>query len=86
MILETSREKTYTAVWADVASSGVMYAQIVDPRPLAEIAAEMDGLKWLMRRDENQGDKEFKGYNHLTEVTRITAEVVKIAIKKGDEQ
>lgn len=86
MILETSREKTYTAVWADVASSGVMYAQIVDSRPLAEIAAEMDGLEWLMRKDENQGDKRFEGYNHLTEVTRITAEVVKIAIKKGDKE
>lgn len=83
MELKTSTGNVYSVVWVDVASSGVLYAQVKDTRPIAQIAADFDGLEWLERISEDQGDKRFNGYGDLTGVTRITPDVVNITIKKA---
>lgn len=83
MELKTSRDKIYPIVLADVASSGVLYMHVQDSRPIAQIAEDFDGLEWLERISEDQGDKRFDGYGVLTGVTRITPDVVNITIKKA---
>lgn len=84
MELKTSRDKIYPIVWADVASSGVLYIQVKDSRPLAQLAEDFDGLEWLERISEDQGDKRFDGYSVLTGVDRITPDVVNVTIRKGE--
>lgn len=84
MELKTSRDKVYSIVWADVASSGVLYMQVQDSRLIAQIAEDFDGLEWLERISEDQGDKRFDGYSVLTGVDRITPDVVNVTIRKGE--
>lgn len=84
MELKTSRDKVYSVIWADVASSGVLYMQVQDSRPIAQIAEDFDGLEWLERISEDQGDKRFDGYSVLTGVDRITPDVVNVTIRKGE--
>jgi hypothetical protein len=72
MTLKTSKKKTYKVDWVDVASltSGQLFAQLRDDRPLHEIAEEFDGLEWLERESETQGNKKFEGYNRLIGLSR----------------
>jgi hypothetical protein len=72
MKLKTSKGKTYEVDWVDVASltSGHLFAQLRDERPLFEIAEEFDGLEWLERKSETQGDKRFEGFNRLISISR----------------
>lgn len=84
MLLRTSNEKEYKAVWADVASSGVFFAHVFDDRPIPQVAADFDGLAWLERESAEQGDKRFDGFSVLMGVERITGEVVKLTIGKGE--
>ena len=73
MKLKTSKGKTYEVDWVDVASltSGNLFAQLRDDRPLHEIAEEFDGLEWLERESDTQGNKRFEGYNRLTGLSRM---------------
>lgn len=72
MKLKTSLNKTYEVDWVDVATitSGNLLLQMMDKRPLHLIAAEFDGLKWLRRKSEEQGDKLFEGYSRLIRISR----------------
>lgn len=83
MLLMTSKGKEHDAVWADVASSGALYVEIWDKRPILEIAQDFDGLKWLERKDESQGDKRFEGYGELTGVVRINDDAARVTIRKA---
>jgi hypothetical protein len=75
MTLKTSKKKTYKVDWVDVASltSGQLFAQLRDDRPLHEIAEEFDGLEWLERESDTQGNKRFEGFNRLIGLTRTAA-------------
>lgn len=59
MTLATSRGNTYVVDWIDGPTliSGRIMMRTIDTRPLAEIVAELDGLAWMQRKDEAQGDK-----------------------------
>lgn len=83
MQLKTSRNNIYTVDWIDTVSTGGVFMQMMDARPLAEIAAEFDGLTWLERYDENQGDKRFDGYGELVMIKRPEAGVVVLKLEKG---
>lgn len=73
MRIETSKGKTYEADWIDESTiSGNVNLQIVDSRRLPEIAEDFDGLEYLKRTSETQGDKRYDGYKKLM---RISAEV-----------
>lgn len=73
MTLKTSKGKTYNVDWVDVASltSGQLFAQLRDERPLHEIAEEFDGLEWLERESDTQGNKKFEGFNRLISLSRM---------------
>ena len=87
MKLKTSKGKTYEVDWIDVASltSGQLFAQLRDERPLHEIAEEFDGLEWLERESDTQGDKKFEGFNRLIGLSRtaVNGAVQLILCKEG---
>lgn len=84
MLLKTSKGNEYTVDWIDTVSTGGVFLQMVDARPLSVIAPEFDGLEWLERRDENQGDKRFEGYNTLVLIQRAAPEVALIKLAKEE--
>lgn len=82
MQLKTSKGKEYEIEWVDNLPNGGVFLQMLDSRPLAMIAEEFDGLSWLERFDEDQGDKRFEGYNTLALVKRETGGAVLLKIDK----
>lgn len=85
MQLKTSKGNEYTVDWIDTVSVGGVFMQMVDARPLPEIAAEFDGLSWLERYDENQGDKRFEGYSVLSMIRRDAPDVVVLSMKEANK-
>ena len=86
MKLTTSKGNKYTVDWIDGATiiSGEVILQMSDSRSLAVIAEEFDGLEWLKRESENQGNKEFNGFNALNRIYRLPNKKVQIALSKGE--
>lgn len=84
MQLKTSAGNEYTVDWIDAASAGGVFLKMLDARPLAVIAEEFDGLSWLERFDENQGNKRFEGYNTLVLIQRAAPEVALIKLAKEE--
>lgn len=88
MKLLTSRNLEYDADWVDgpTVTDGLVHACVRDSRSLPVIAAEFDGLDWLKRESERQGNKEFIGYNVLQHIARRNDGAVLIALgqKAGD--
>lgn len=84
MVLETSLNKTYEVDWVDVATitSGNLLLQMADQRPLHLIAAEFDGLEWLRRKSEEQGDKLFEGFKRLIRISRKDNTSVLLVLSK----
>jgi len=83
MLLKTSNGNTYNVDWIDTINTGTLYMQMMDERALSVIAAEFEGLSWLKRESENQGDKLFEGYSALTMVRQADPGVVLMTFEKG---
>lgn len=77
MTIKTSKRKTYQVQWIDtsILKPNVLVMQMTDPRGLAKIASEFDGLTSINRQDKDQGDKAFEGYSTLTLIKRIGDDV-----------
>lgn len=86
MLLKTSNGNTYTVDWIDTISTGALYMQMPSTDPLSKIAAEFEGLEWLMRESENQGNKRFEGYNVLSMIRRDAPDVVVLSMKEGKRE
>ena len=84
MLLKTSNGNTYTVDWIDTISTGDLYMQMMDERALSVIAAEFEGLEWLMRESENQGNKLFEGYSNLTMVKQVEPGIVLLTFQKAE--
>lgn len=84
MLLKTSKGYTYEVDWIDTVSTGALYMQMMDERALSVIASEFEGLEWLMRESENQGDKRFDGYTRLYMIQRAAPGVVLLKLMEGD--
>lgn len=84
MRLLTSAGKSYNVYWADTARTGFLFFEMHDERPLPAIAMEFDGLEWLKREDENEGDKMFDGFSVLDNIKRTAAGVVLLSLGKGE--
>lgn len=67
MKLKTSAEREYDVVFADGPSmmSGQVLVQLKDDRRLSEIVAEFDGIAWMERLSETEGNKRFEGYSRV---------------------
>lgn len=84
MLLKTSKGYEYTVDWIDTVLSGELYMQMMDERKLSVIAAEFEGLEWLKREKENQGDKLFEGFSNLTMVKQVEPGIVLLTFRKAE--
>ncbi len=84
MKLTTSKGNEYTVDWIDgpTITTGAVNLKMQDGRRLPAIAEEFDGLEWLKRESESQGNKEFAGYTVLQGISRVSNGAVLIAIAK----
>lgn len=84
MKLTTSKGKEYLINWVETSeiAKGALMLQMHDERDLAVIVKEFDGLDWLNREDEKQGDKLFEGYTILIGVQRQTPGTVLLSLAK----
>lgn len=44
--------------------------QMVDERPISEIAADWEGAEVIERKSENEGDKTYTGYTRIMRIMR----------------
>lgn len=87
MKLTTSKGNEYNVDWIDGATiiDNNVILQMHDQRSLGVIACEFDGLEWLKREDEHQGNKEFHGFSVLNRIARLNGGTVQIALGKQKE-
>lgn len=86
MTIRTSKAKEYGADYlgGPTRSGGaVMLKIIMDGRRLPEIAAEFDGLDWIERISDDEGNKRFEGYTRLAGIVRVTDGVTMELVKEG---
>lgn len=83
MTLTTSRNKTYDVDWIDgpTLTDGMVTLQMSESRRLPEIAEEFDGLEWLKRESETQGNKLFEGFSRLAMI-RQTGQKILLSLDK----
>lgn len=88
MTIETSKGKTYAVKWIFALSHNAnqILIEYADDRPLAEIAAEFDGLETITKTDTSRpGVKEvYEGFTQLAGVQRMAAGSVRVTLEKGD--
>lgn len=85
MTLQTSRNKTYDVIYVDGPTrlSGTLMLRMADPRPILEVGAEFDGLEWLKRESDTQGNKEWTGYTELVSIRRVSDTDVLVELAKA---
>lgn len=85
MTLQTSRNKTYDVIYVDGPTrlAGTMMLRMADPRPILEVGAEFDGLEWLKRESDTQGNKEWTGYTELVSIRRVSDTDVLVELAKA---
>lgn len=82
MQLKTSNGNTYDIDWIDTVITGELIMQMQNTQRLPDIAAEFDGLDWLQRIDENQGDKRFEGFRRLIAIRFTGNDRVMLTLQK----
>lgn len=89
MKITTSKGKTFDVnfIWPTNRDGGRLMIELVDDRPLAEIASDFDGNATIEKTDEKKpGVKEvFEGFNRLVLMSRENYEgVIRLTLKKDD--
>ena len=86
MKLLTSKGNEYKVDWIEVATivSNELLLQMNDARSLSVIAGEFEGLEWMKRESELQGEKEFNGFTKLNRIYRLSNGKVQIALCKKE--
>lgn len=85
MKVVTSMGYEYVVEWIDtpITDKNRLLLHMKGERPLSEIVAEFDGLEWLERYDEAEGNKRFEGFTRLS-MARIDNGNVTIAMERGE--
>lgn len=85
MQIKTSAGNEHEVNWIDVPvqDENRLLLQMQTDRPLVEIVTEFDGLAWIERYDENQGDKRYEGFTRLV-MARIENGAVMIVLERGE--
>ena len=86
MRITTNRGKTFDVNYAFAPTSkGTCMMEILDNRPIAEVAADFDGLETISRESENEGNAVYTGYDTLVSVFRNTAKgTVQLTLERSD--
>lgn len=73
MTITTSRGQTFDVNWAwELRTKQQLQIELNDTRPIADIAADFDGLETISRKSDTEGDKLYEGYTKLTAVLQNT--------------
>lgn len=85
MRIVTSKNEEYSVDWIDtpVQDGNRLLLQMRTDKTLAEIASAFDGLEWIERYDENQGDKRYEGYSRLTTARTQNGRVL-LVMERGE--
>lgn len=85
MQIKTSAGNEHEVNWIDVPvqDENRLLLQMQTGRPLVEIVTEFDGLAWIERYDEHQGDKRYEGFTRLV-MARIEDGAVMIVLERGE--
>lgn len=89
MRIETSRGKTFDAefICLPLRDRSKAIVELNDTRSLAEIAADLDGLEWLKKIDDDGNGsvyEVFEGFNRLIGIQRdLSDDGVRVTLTKG---
>lgn len=85
MRIRTSAGATHEVRWIDtpIQDETALALRMDDTRKLSVVAAEFDGLTYIDRYDEQQGDKRYEGYATLTEAKRMPDSSVLLMLRQG---
>lgn len=89
MKIETSRGKTFDAefICLPLRDKSKAIIELNDTRSLAEIAADLDGLEWLKKIDDDGNGsvyEVFEGFNRLIGIQRdLSDDGVRVTLAKG---
>lgn len=86
MRIVTSKGDEYNIDWIDVPvqDENRLLLEMETGKTLVEIATAFDGLDWIARYDENQGDKWFRQYNRLVMVRNENGKVL-LVMERGEQ-
>lgn len=72
MTIQTSEGKTFDIhfAYAPVFDGSCVAEVTGDERPLAQIAADFEGLAWIRKEDPSLNSETYSGYSELAGVTR----------------
>ena len=71
----TIRDKTWNAEYCGVGYKFMLKAQSYDPRPLSQIAPDLEGAEQIFFADDD-GEHEFGGFTQLMRVERVDENAV----------
>ncbi len=89
MRIKTSRGKTFDAefICLPLRDKSKAIIELNDTRSLAEIAADLDGLDWLKKIDDDKNGsvyEVFEGFNRLIGIQRdLSDDGVRVTLAKG---
>lgn len=85
MQIETSKNKTYAVnwCWAPVGENDDLMLELKsDTRPLYQIAEEFEGLSYISRTSETEGDAWYEGYSSVRSISRRPKGAVQMTLMK----
>jgi len=85
MRIVTSKGDEYSVDWIDVPvqDENRLLMQMQTDKTLVEIVVTFDGLEWIERFDENQGDKRYEGFTRLVMAQTEKGKVM-IVLERGE--
>ena len=86
MTVTTSKGKTFDIdwMWGPAGAHGDLMLEYADTRPMAEIAADFEGVDHFHRESETEGDRDWDGYTHLRSVVRSGRGKVQLTLYMPD--
>lgn len=90
MQITTENGKTFEARYIGLMlrNGKKVLVEIVDDRPLAEIAADFDGAQTIVKTDSSRGDVKttYEGFVHLTSIARaVNSSTVRLSLESDKE-
>ncbi len=88
MTITTSKGQTFEVMWCwGPLSDGTLMLALYDPRPLWEVARDLDGLTRIDRKSELEGDATYEGYVELVAIVRdVFASKTTVTLRKHNQK
>ena len=90
MTVTTSKGKTLDInwMWGPVRTTGNVMLEVIDVRPLSEIAADLEGCETFKKMDDRKGTAVYEMYEGYTVLSSISRNKktggVQVTLERGD--